>query len=127
MKITLLFYHLLAFLLLIAAAALQLNDPDPVLWAAFYTSCSLIPLLAFFRVNTRIPYTFCIIYGVAVLATSIDGFFEYPKHTEPLLQGMNPDKPYVEEAREFLGAMIAIGLITVSLVGQNRATVRNSN
>jgi hypothetical protein len=116
MKIMLVFYSLLAFLLLITAAAAQLNDPDPVLWGGFYTCCALIPLLAVFGVNIRILYPLCVIYGIVVLVPTVDGFLEFMGSEESLLYGMSADKPYIEEAREFLGALIAIGLITISLI-----------
>ena len=113
MKIVLMSYHVVAFLLLIAAAALQLNDPDPVYWGGFYFVCSLVPLLAIFRINSRILYVLCGIYGLAVIIPTIDGFIQDLRLGELLLQQMSPDKPYVEEAREFLGALIALGLISV--------------
>lgn len=30
------------------------------------------------------------------------------------MQSMNPDKPYIEEAREFLGSLIALLLVAAS-------------
>ena len=122
MKTMSVLYHLLAFILLVAAAALQLNDPDPVWWGGFYGFCALIPLLAVFGINVRILYVLCLLYGIGVLVPTIHGFFEYLKlaGTESLLQQMAPDKLYLEEAREFLGTLIAIGLITGSMIGQKR-------
>jgi hypothetical protein len=113
MKIVLMSYHVMAFLLLITAAALQLNDPDPVYWGGFYFVCSLVPLLAIFRINSWILYVLCGIYGLAVIIPTIDGFIQDLRLAEPLLQQMSPDKPYVEEAREFLGVLIALALIVV--------------
>jgi hypothetical protein len=105
----------LAFLLLAWAAALQMKDPDPLFWGGFYTLCALVPLLAAFSIESRILYALCVIYGVTALILTASGELEYLRHagTEPLLQGMNLDKPYIEEAREFLGTLIALGLITV--------------
>jgi hypothetical protein len=31
---------------------------------------------------------------------------------EPLMQDMNPEKPYIELAREVIGALIALGIIS---------------
>lgn len=122
MKIILTLYHLLAFLLLAAAAMLQLNDPDPLLWAGFFSSCALTPLLAVFRVDVRILYLLCAAYGIVVLIPTIDGLLEYLRLADSvsLLQGMSTDKPYIEEAREFLGVLIAYGLITVSMLGSKQ-------
>jgi hypothetical protein len=118
MKIALMFYHLLAFLLLVVAAGLQLNDPDPVYWGGFYFLCALVPLLAIFRIHSWILYFLCVTYFLAVIIPTIDGFFEELRLAEPLMQQMSVDKPYVEEAREFLGALIALGLISVYPVMQ---------
>ncbi len=127
MKIMLVIYYLVAFLLLIAAAVLQMNDPDPLFWGGFYFSCSLIPLLAVFKIKSRIFYAVCVIYGIAVIGPTIDGFFEYLQHanTESLLmKGMSMSKPYIEEAREFLGALIAFGLITTSMFARSDQRLR---
>jgi hypothetical protein len=113
MKAMFMLYHLLVFLLLLAAAALQLNDPDPWVWGGFYAMCALVPLLAIFRVNSWFLYVLCAVYGVVVIIPTLDGFLEYLRQAEPLLQQMSADKPYIEEAREFLGALIALGLISV--------------
>lgn len=114
MKIMLMFYHLLAFILLAWFAALQLNDPDPVYWGGFYGLCALVPLLAAFRVESRILYTLCMVYGVTALVLTGSGSLEYLGHVdESLLHGMRPDKPYIEETRELLGTLIALSLISV--------------
>jgi hypothetical protein len=121
MKKLLVLYYIAAFLLLILFAAWQFNDPDPLLWGGFYAACALIPLLAVFRIHSWILYALCVVYGIAVIAPTIDGLFEYLRHSESLLYGMSPDRPYVEEAREFLGTLIAFGLITVSMFGRKSA------
>jgi hypothetical protein len=113
MKIVLMSSHVVAFLLLVTAAGLQLNDPDPMYWGGFYFVCSLVPLLAIFRINNWILYAFCGIYAIAVIIPTLDGFLEYLRQTEPLLQQMSSDKPYIEEAREFLGALTALGLVGI--------------
>jgi hypothetical protein len=113
MKVMFMFYHLLVFLLLLTAAALQLNDPDPWVWGGFYAVCALVPLLAIFRINSWILYALCGLCGLVVIIPTLDGFIEYLRQAEPLLQQMAADKPYIEEAREFLGALIALGLISV--------------
>lgn len=123
MKILFMFYHLLAFLLLGAATWLQLNDPDPLFWGGFYALCALVPLLTAVGVENRVLYVLCLVYGLVVMGPTVDGVSEYLRHadTESLLQGMALEKPYIEEAREFLGALIALGLITICfLIGRKR-------
>lgn len=115
MKIVLMVYHLLALLILGWFAALQLNDPDPLYWGGFYALCALVPLLAVFRIESLLLYGLCVLYGVSALVLTGGGELEYLQHagTESLLHGMSADKPYIEEAREFLGALIALALISV--------------
>jgi hypothetical protein len=125
MKIVLMLYHLLALLTLMVFAALQLND-SPLLWGGFYSCCALIPLLVIFRVESRILwllYSVCVIYGIVVLVPAVDGFFEYLKHEDSLLSGMSADRPYIKEGREFLGALIAVGMCALSLVGRKLAAI----
>lgn len=119
MKIVMMAYYLLAFITLACFAALQLNDPDPLFWGGFYGLCAMVPLLGAFKIDIRIPYALCLLYGAVVLwDPTTGGFVEYLGHarTESMLHDMAPDKPYIEEAREFLGTLIALGLITVCLV-----------
>lgn len=108
-------FNLVAFLLLAIATVLQLNDPDPGFWASFYFVCSLIPLLAIFKVYNRILYWLGVVFCITAIVLTIDGGIEYLRHfrEESLLQGMSLDKPYIEEARELLGALIALGIISV--------------
>lgn len=103
-------------LTLFGFAALQLNDPDPIGWVSFYILCALVPLLLVF--NIYYPPLFWLVVAACLLFLAIagPGAVEYYRHMdqELLMQSMNPDKPYIEEAREFLGALIALGLVMIS-------------
>jgi hypothetical protein len=87
--------------------------------------CALIPPLSIFKLDVRILYPLCLVYGIVVLLPTIEGFLEYIRRadSESLLQGMSPGKPYLEEARELPGTLIALALTTVSLLGRKWATV----
>lgn len=103
-------------LTLLAFAALQFNDPDPVIWVSFYCLCAAIPLLVL--ANKFIRHIFwltLVICGIELFLTA-PGAYNYYLHMdqEPLMQSMNPEKPYIEEAREFLGALIAFILVCAS-------------
>ncbi len=108
--------HLLFALTLVAFAYLQLNDPDPVVWTLFYLICAVVPLLEL--INKRNRYVFWIAVGLCILDLGIytHGASTYYLHSneEALMQSMNPAKPYIEEAREFLGSLIALVLINIS-------------
>ena len=103
-------------LILIAFAGLQLNDPDPAIWVGFYLICASVPLLVIFNKWIRPLFWLALIVCGIELALSAPGAYNYYLHMdqEPLMQSMNPEKPYIEEAREFLGAFIAVALVLVS-------------
>lgn len=108
--------HLLFALILIAFAALQFNDPDPIVWIAFYVICASVPTLALFNRPVHLAFWFALLLCGITLVIYASGAYNYYLHKdqEPLMQSMNPGKPYIEEAREFLGALIALVLICIS-------------
>ena len=103
-------------LLLLAFSALQLNDPDPILWIAFYLLCAAVPFLALINKPLKIVAVVALIACAIEMARTGRGAYNYYLHMaeEPLMQSMNPNKPYIEEAREFLGALIALALVGIS-------------
>jgi hypothetical protein len=103
-------------LALLAFASLQLNDPDPIIWVSFYTICALVPGLLIFNIFHRPLFWLALCACTIQLIISAPGAYQYYLHMaeEPLMQGMNFAKPYIEECREFLGALIALALIIVS-------------
>ena len=108
--------QLLFALCLLAFAALQLNDPDPATWILFYLVCAAVPALALFNRPIKPVFWIALALCGINLALYASGAYNYYLHRaqEPLMQSMNPNKPYIEEAREFLGAFIALLLIVVS-------------
>ncbi len=103
-------------LVLVAFSAVQWNDPDPLLWIAFYLLCAAVPLLALLNKPTKIIVIVAVIACFMEMGRTVVGAYNYYLHMaeEPLMQSMNPEKPYIEEAREFLGSLIALALVLVS-------------
>jgi len=101
---------------LLGFASLQFNDPDPVIWVSFYVICALVPSLLLFNKFYRPLFWLAIIICSLEAINSAPGAYQYYLHMaeEPLMQGMNEKKPYIEECREFLGTLIALGLVVVS-------------
>lgn len=99
----------LLFLILFAFAWLQVNDPDPVLWTLYYLICAAVPLLIVLKRYSRATFWVSMLLSVVVMGIYAAGTLEYLQHAaqEPLMQSMNPSKPYIEEAREFIGGFIA--------------------
>jgi hypothetical protein len=97
-------------------ASLQFNDPDPEVWVSFYAICALVPSLLIFNKFYRPIFWLAILVCTLEIINSAPGAYQYYLHMaeEPLMQGMNPQKPYIEECREFLGTLIAFGLVLVS-------------
>ncbi|TGN08518.1 transmembrane 220 family protein [Leptospira ilyithenensis] len=98
-------------LLFFTSAALQYNDPDPIHWIFIYglaaVLCSLAVAGKFF------PPLVYISLGAVLLQLLIlsDGALHwYQEGTENMLSTpMSKDKPYIEEIREFFGALIVLG------------------
>lgn len=103
-------------LTLLAFAAIQINDPDPVIWVIFYCLCAAVPLFLLINKFIRPLFWLTLTLCVIELFLSASGAYNYYLHMdqEPLMQSMNPEKPYIEEAREFLGALIAFILVGLS-------------
>ncbi len=112
---------------LLGFAGLQFNDPDPLIWIGFYVLCALIPSLLLFNIFNRPVFLLAIIWCGVELFISAPGAYQYYLHMteEPLMQGMNPEKPYIEECREFLGVLIALGLVIVSALLARAKQLKN--
>ncbi|HTF95071.1 MAG TPA: transmembrane 220 family protein [Cellvibrio sp.] len=108
--------HSLFFITLTLFAWLQLNDPDPIIWTSFYLLCALVPLLELFNKHKHYIYWPVLTCCIITLGIYAEGVYTYYLHSneEALMQSMNPAKPYIEEAREFLGSLIAVVLISIS-------------
>lgn len=99
-------------------ASLQFNDPDPIIWVSFYVICALVPSLLIINKFYRPLFWLSVIICTIELINSAPGAYQYYLHMteEPLMQGMNPQKPYIEECREFLGVLITLALIIIAVL-----------
>lgn len=109
------FLHVFLVALLVYIAWLQLNDPDPLFWVTLYLLAATAPLLALINRPLRIHrYLLGIASGfcLAGFAMVLSGASVYLQHLEDsLIQDMSAEKPYIEETRELLGALIALLII----------------
>jgi hypothetical protein len=100
------------------SAAVQFNDPDPLRWVAIYGTTTLIAGLAvfmrFYVPLIVVTLAVCLVWSLYLMPS----VFELFLHHEPreLLSGMSADRPYVEEARESLGLLIAAAALIYFLV-----------
>lgn len=99
-------------------AVVQLNDPDPAFWIGLYVMCAVVPLLGVFGYRSRLLLGASVVYCIVALAITVGGALEYlPRAAdESLLQDMSPDKPYIEETREFIGTGIALCLVILATI-----------
>ncbi len=101
--------HALVSIVFLAMAALQLNDPDPLLWVTVYLCVAVMPIAR--ALGHRLHGAFWVTSGIAFacLIISLPGFIEYLRLEDFASLGdeMSTEKPHIESAREFLGVAIA--------------------
>lgn len=113
LTITIRSFAFLLFLLLLTSAFLQLNDPDPILWTTYYVVCAIVPLLLVMKRFNAVVFWVGIVASLVIMGVYAAGTLEYLRHAaqEPLMQSMNPNKPYIEEARECIGGFITFCIL----------------
>jgi hypothetical protein len=109
--------------LFVFAAALQLNDPDPVQWVTVYMAAAVLSLAVALR--RRVPtapigaLAFVAIAWAAAIALRVPSASEY-RH---MFDAWEMKTPSVEEAREASGLAIVAAWMIVLLVRSRRAPV----
>ncbi|MDX1546366.1 MAG: transmembrane 220 family protein [Rhodothermales bacterium] len=114
---------LLLALLFATAAVVQYNDPDPLLWMLFYGCVALVAGTAAFG-RYSLPFTLLVTAAAAAgLLLAAPGFIDYltTPGAGPLTQQMDAARPYVEQAREFLGLAVALGVLVFYALRARRA------
>ena len=108
-------------------AFVQVNDPDPVIWILIYGGMAVMCILAIFEFYVRpLIIGLLVVFGGYSLVY-IPGVLEWITHDNRALLFDDLAKmqyPYIEQAREFLGLLICIGILVFHLVRSNhrRAT-----
>lgn len=104
-----------AFCLLIAAlsllsAALQYNDPDPLLWGSYYAGIGLFALLSAAGFRLRLGFVALVIASVSLLMSTWPGVQQYLANADgqSLANAMSKEFPYIEQTREFGGALLGL-------------------
>ena len=100
-------------------AFLQINDPDPLIWILIYGAMAVVSVMAIF---SYYPMKFLAVLLVAYLAYSVvyfDGVTEWLRQdnkSELFDDLAKMEHWYIEEAREFLGLMICVGILIMYIV-----------
>lgn len=99
--------------LLGVCAAVQYNDPDPVLWIGLYGAGSLLLALAALGWRSRWATLAVLVAYAAVGITVLPGFVEWLLHHpgSDLTAPMSADRPHIEASREFVGLVIAAACV----------------
>ncbi|ELR73753.1 hypothetical protein C900_01363 [Fulvivirga imtechensis AK7] len=108
--------------LFIAFAALQYNDPDPLLWMIVYGYVALIPILYLMKIYPVKTILFSIIVLAIFSCFYIPGVIDWLRYgtVGEITQEMKAKKPYIEESREFLGLMIALASLFFYYIKEKR-------
>lgn len=104
------------------SAALQLNDPDPVLWIAVYVAVALLWGMAAFGRFYR-PFTVVLLLVLTVwMFTFVPELVTWVQMGMPTIVGsMNAEEPHIELVREFGGLFLAVAALVYLLrVGRQK-------
>ena len=99
--------------LFLAFALVQLNDPDPALWVALYGLVAYYSAFNAFGRNRPVVGWALIVALTSMAFFTVGGFWQWltqPEKSE-IFGEMVYEKPYIEETREFLGTLIALGFV----------------
>jgi hypothetical protein len=101
------------FVVFILSAAVQYNDPDPLLWGIIYLYTAAICYLAikgkYYLLLNYFGIVFCLIYAIYLFFDK-DGVISWFRDhdAENIVQSMKATKPWIEETREFGGILICL-------------------
>ncbi len=98
-------------------AYLQINDPDPLYWIPVYLGVSAVAMAAAFGRVNRLWTGLAAGAILAGLLITMPGFVDYLQAGDlDIIFADMSSQPYVEEAREFLGLTLALGLVIGTLL-----------
>lgn len=122
MKVGRIVNFLLAVMFLVFAAV-QINDPDPILWILIYGAMAVFAIMAIFEFYPRKILIGIIIVFVLYSLVYWQGVMEWARQEDKSLLFDDVAKmqyPYIEEAREFLGLLICIVVLAVYVIRSRR-------
>ncbi len=96
-------------LMFMAFAALQVNDPDPVLWILIYGVMAVVSVMGIFDFYNRkllIGLAVLFLVYMIILYPGVAEWFRQEDKSVLFNDVMKMEYPYIEESREFLGLLI---------------------
>lgn len=112
--------------LFIAFAALQVNDPDPVLWILIYGIMSVVSVMAIFEYyNRKLLMGLTVLYSIymVILFPGVSEWLRQEDKGVLFDEGMKMQYVYIEESREFLGLLICLVVLALYLFRSFRRKV----
>lgn len=103
-------------LMFLGFAALQINDPDPLLWILIYITMTLACARAFYgRYDRRLMIAQAIVYiiYVVILFPGVLDWLRSPDRSLLFDDLAKMQYPYIEETREVLGLLICLGVLVL--------------
>ena len=112
--------NVLFVLIFLLSAALQYNDPDPVLWICIYLSAAFLAYQSIKGVFLKPLFygalAVYVSYAVYLFFDSTGVLVWWTRHdAENIVQSMKATKPWIEETREFGGLLICIISLLVNM------------
>lgn len=117
------FVNIFLALMFLSFAALQINDPDPLLWILIYGAMVVICGMAAFGIyNKRVMIILAICYLVycVVLWPGVSEWLSQENKSVLFDDVMKMEFPYIEESREFLGLAICLLVLAFYLLSALR-------
>ena len=103
------YLHLLLALLFAAFAALQWNDPDPLVWVLAYGMVAVFFALAAWGRLPRWPVIAWTALLTLWMLSMVPGVVEWLRMGMPTITGsMKAEEPHIEVVREFGGLLVAV-------------------
>ncbi len=110
-------FNLFLTALFLFSAALQYNDPDPLLWIALYLSVAVICGFAAFKQYNRWAILLVMAACIYELSTLYPAFSQWIDDGMPsITESMKASSPHVELVREFLGVAISLAALIFQYV-----------
>lgn len=92
-----------------AFAALQVNDPDPVLWILIYGVMAVVSVMGIFDYyNRKLLIGLAVLFSayMIILFPGVSVWFQQDDKSVLFDDVLKMEYPYIEESREFLGLLI---------------------
>lgn len=96
-------------IMFLAFAALQVNDPDPILWILIYGVMAVVSVMAIFDYYNRWLMSALAVLYLIYMIILFPGLAEWLRQNDKSVlfdDVMKMEFPYIEESREFLGLLI---------------------